>query len=126
MGFWVSYNCWVTLLSLGNGALDFFSSIVSFMGGGTCDVGLNIVLGGASFVTCVMVGIISISRGRRVVRVHKFAFIRDVCFLLLVLGYLLVILIQEEIDLWSVIGFSSMYVVYVIAQECKCFLDLED
>ena len=50
------------------------------MGEGTCDVGLNTVLGGASFVTCVVVGIISISRGRRVVRVHKSAFIRDVCF----------------------------------------------
>ena len=49
-----------------------------------------------------------------------------VFFLLLVLVFLLVILIQEEIDLWSAIGFSSMYVVYVIAQECKCFLVLED
>ena len=49
------------------------------------------------------------------VQVHKSAFIRDVCFLLLVLVFLLVILIQEEI------GFSSMYVVYVIAQLCKCF-----
>ena len=54
------------------------------------------------------------------VQVHKSAFIRDVCFLLLVLVFLLVILIQEEI------GFSSMYVVYVIAQGCKCFLVLED
>ena len=54
------------------------------------------------------------------VRVHKSVFIRDVCFLLLVLVFLLVILIQEEI------GFSSMYVVYVIAQGCKCFLVLED
>ena len=104
----------VTLLSLGNGAPDFFSSIVSIMGEGTCDVGLNTVLGGASFIICVVVGIISISRGRRVVRVHKSAFIRDVCFLLLVLVFLLVILIQEEIDLWGAIGFSSMYVVYVI------------
>ena len=59
-------------------------------------------------------------------RVHKSAFIRDVCFLLLVLVFLLVISIQEEIDLWSAIGFSSMYVVYVIAQGCKCFLVLED
>ncbi|KAM3690598.1 hypothetical protein ACJW31_09G131500 [Castanea mollissima] len=104
----------VTLLSLGNGAPDFFSSIVSFMGEGTSDVGLNTVLGGASFVTCVVVGIISISRGGRAVRVHKSAFIRDVCFLLLVIVFLLVILIQEEIDLWGAVGFSSMYVVYVV------------
>ena len=56
----------------------------------------------------------------------KSAFIRDVCFLLLALVFLLVILIQEEIDMWNAIGFSSMYVVYVIAQGCKCFLVLED
>ena len=37
-------------------------------------------------------------------------------FLFLVLVFLLVILIQEEIDLWSAIGFSSMYAIYVIAQ----------
>ena len=47
-------------------------------------------------------------------------------FLFLVLVFLLVILIQEEIDLWNAIGFSSMYVVYVIAQGCKCFLVLDD
>lgn len=104
----------VTLLSLGNGAPDFFSSFVSFMGDGTSDVGLNTVIGGASFVTCVVVGIISISRSKRKVRVNKSAFIRDVCFLLLVIVFLLVILIQGEIDLWGAIGFSSMYVVYVI------------
>ena len=56
----------------------------------------------------------------------KFAFIRYDCFLLLVLVFLLVILIQEEIDPWSAIGFSSMYIVYVIAKGCKCFLVLED
>ena len=60
------------------------------------------------------------------VRVHKSVFIRDVCFLLLVIVFLLVILIQEEIDIWRAIGFPSMYVVYVIAQGCKCFLVLED
>ncbi|KAK0600798.1 hypothetical protein LWI29_018460 [Acer saccharum] len=104
----------VTLLSLGNGAPDVFSSLASFMGSGTDDVGFNTVVGGASFVTCVVVGIISICVGKKHVRVNKSAFIRDVCFLILVLASLIAILVFGEINLWGAIGFSSMYVVYVI------------
>jgi sodium/potassium/calcium exchanger 6 len=104
----------VTLLSLGNGAPDIFSTIVSFMGSGTCDIGLNTILGGASFVTCVVVGIISISSRKKQIRVNKSAFIRDVCFFLLVLVFLIVILIQGKIDLWGAIAFTSLYIVYVI------------
>lgn len=106
----------VTLLSLGNGAPDIFAIIVSFMGNGTCDtdIGLNTVLGGSSFVTCVVVGIISISRRTKQIRVNKSAFVRDVCFFLLVLVFLIVILIQGKIDLWGAIAFSSLYIVYVI------------
>ncbi|KAL5837369.1 hypothetical protein ACOSQ3_014538 [Xanthoceras sorbifolium] len=104
----------VTLLSLGNGAPDVFSSLVSFMGSGTDDIGFNTVVGGTSFVTCVVVGIISICVGRKHVRVDKCAFIRDVCFLLLVLASLIAILVCGKINLWGAIGFSSMYVVYVI------------
>lgn len=104
----------VTLLSLGNGAPDIFAIIVSFMGNGTRAIGLNSVLGGASFVICVVVGIISISLRRKQIRVNKSAFIRDACFFLLVLGYLIVILIQGKIDLWGAIAFFSLYIVYVI------------
>ncbi|KAK4851691.1 hypothetical protein QYF36_017583 [Acer negundo] len=104
----------VTLLSLGNGAPDVFSSLVSFMGSGTDDVGFNTVVGGASFVTCVVVGIISICVGKKHVRVNKSDFIRDVCFLILVLASLIAILVFGQINLWGAIGFSSMYVVYVI------------
>ncbi|KAJ0078768.1 hypothetical protein Patl1_23520 [Pistacia atlantica] len=55
----------VTLLSLGNGAPDVFASLVSFMGSGTSDIGLNTVLGAASFVTCVVVGTICICLHKR-------------------------------------------------------------
>ncbi|KAJ4721332.1 Cation calcium exchanger [Melia azedarach] len=104
----------VTLLSLGNGAPDVFASLVSFMGSGTGNVGLNTVIGGASFVTCVVVGIISTFMHSRHVRVSRFAFLRDICFFLLVLASLTVILIRGKINLWVAIGFSSMYIVYVL------------
>ncbi|KAM0977654.1 hypothetical protein ACFX13_013982 [Malus domestica] len=104
----------VTLLSLGNGAPDVFSSLVSFMGGGTGEIGLNTVLGGASFVSCAVVGILSISMRKRRIRVHKADFVRDICFYLLVIVCLGVILIHKEIDVWAAMAFSSLYIAYVI------------
>ncbi|KAJ0243744.1 Cation/calcium exchanger 2 [Hirschfeldia incana] len=105
----------VTLLSLGNGAPDLFASLVSFMGEskGTYDVGLNTVVGGSSFVTCVVVGIISVSLHRRRVRIERSAFIRDVCFFCAAVGSLALILVYGKINLWGALGFCSMYAVYV-------------
>ncbi|KAK9290237.1 hypothetical protein L1049_008404 [Liquidambar formosana] len=105
----------VTLLSFGNGAPDVFASIVSFMGNETSNVGLNTVLGGASFISCVVVGVISITMHPRHIRVNKSDFVRDICFFLLALVWLLVILSIGEIDIWGAMGFSFLYVVYVCA-----------
>ncbi|KAK4759026.1 hypothetical protein SAY87_020327 [Trapa incisa] len=104
----------VTLLSLGNGAPDVFASLVSFLGSGTEEMGLNTVLGGASFVSCVVVGTISFLVRHKGFRINKPAFLRDVLFLLLVFLFLLVILVNGEINLWGAVGFCFMYVVYVI------------
>ncbi|KAK9951555.1 hypothetical protein M0R45_006993 [Rubus argutus] len=106
----------VTLLSLGNGASDVFSSFVSLMGdGGTnIEIGLNTVVGGASFISCVVLGIISISIRKRVIQVNKSDFVRDTCFYLLVVVCLFLILIQKEVDVWAAMAFSSIYVVYVL------------
>ena len=104
----------VTLLSLGNGAPDVFSSIVSFMGASTTNlVGLSCVLGGAFFVSSVVVGIISFCTSPRKITVDKSCFVRDVCFLLCVLLVLLAILVAGRINLWVSIAFSSLYLVYV-------------
>ncbi|MED6145982.1 hypothetical protein PIB30_030201 [Stylosanthes scabra] len=104
----------VTLLSLGNGASDVFSSLVSFQGSGTQSIGFNTVLGGVLFVTCVVVGSVSISIRNKSVRVMKSAFVRDVCFLLLVLLFLFSIFISGEINVLGAVGFTLLYVLYVI------------
>ena len=104
----------VTLLSLGNSAPDVFASVVSFMGDGTSDFGFNTVLGGASFVTCVVVGILSILAKQEEFRVNRDAFVRDICFFLLVLASLIFILIYGKINMWGAMGFLLMYIVYVM------------
>ncbi|KAI3988498.1 hypothetical protein MKX01_026312 [Papaver californicum] len=102
----------VTLLSLGNGAPDVFASLASFMGT-TGGVGLNSVLGGAFFVSSVVVGVISISISSKGVSVDKSSFIRDILFFLLTLGSLLAIVIVGAINIWGAIAFVSLYFIYV-------------
>ncbi|KAL5723207.1 hypothetical protein ACHQM5_006630 [Ranunculus cassubicifolius] len=103
----------VTLLSIGSGSNDVFSSLVSFMGDGTSGVGLNSVLGGVFFISCIVVGVISLTIGRNQVSLDKSSFIRDVVFLILSLCALLVILIIGKINIWGAICFISLYLVYV-------------
>lgn len=104
----------VTLLSLGNGAADVFSSIVAFTKSGDGDVGLNSVLGGAFFVSSAVVGVISILISPLQIAVDKMSFVRDVTFFLFSLTSLLVILIVGRISLLGSILFASIYFVYVL------------
>ncbi|KAK1311129.1 Cation/calcium exchanger 1 [Acorus calamus] len=103
----------VTLLSLGNGAPDVFSSLASFTGEGTGDVGLNSILGGAFVVSSGVAGIICIIVSPREVYIEKSSFLRDVCSLLFALSMLLVILIVGWINVWGAFAFASMYLLYV-------------
>ncbi|KAL0908811.1 hypothetical protein M5K25_023319 [Dendrobium thyrsiflorum] len=108
-----------TLLSLGNGAPDVFSSIVSFeeggSGGAACDFGLNSILGGALFVTTVVVGVVCVLVAPRKVAVEKIDFVRDACFLLLVLLSLTVILVAGKINVWVALAFPLLYLLYVLS-----------
>ncbi|WVZ59991.1 hypothetical protein U9M48_010068 [Paspalum notatum var. saurae] len=109
----------VTLLSLGNGAPDVFASVVSFASGdgGAGGVGLNSALGGALFVSTVVAGVVALAvaarRGGGVV-VEWRGFVRDVCFLLLALCYLLAVLLNGEVTVWVAVSFVSLYVGYVV------------
>ncbi|XP_020579778.1 cation/calcium exchanger 1-like [Phalaenopsis equestris] len=123
----------VTLLSLGNGSPDVFASIVSFRSG-SGEVGLSSVLGGAFFVSCVVVGVINLCRPSSIksiggggvspsvtttatvaatICIDRASFLRDVCFFIFVLSSLLTILIVGKVTIWGSMAFTSLYFVYV-------------
>ncbi|XP_073146515.1 cation/calcium exchanger 1-like [Henckelia pumila] len=102
-----------TLLPLGNGANDVFSSIISFMHSGAGEVGLNGVLGGALFVSCFVMGILSISISSRRVKVDETSFVRDILFFLFTLCCLLMLTIFGRVSFWSAVCFVCIYFLYI-------------
>ncbi|KAK7290677.1 hypothetical protein RIF29_05267 [Crotalaria pallida] len=113
----------VTLLSLGNGAPDFFASVVSFASSGNGGaVGLNSILGGAFFVSSAVLGVITIMVSPLQVSVDKASFIRDVVFFLFSLVILLVIISIGKISLFGSICYVSIYFLYVFAASATHFI----
>ncbi|KAI8562691.1 hypothetical protein RHMOL_Rhmol03G0054400 [Rhododendron molle] len=115
-----------TLLPLGNGVTDVFSSIISFTQSNDGGVGINSVLGGAFFISCVVVGIISILITKYKISVDKSSFVRDVLFLLLALSSLSLVFIVGEISLWGSICFVSIYFVYIVVVSVMHFYRQKD
>eukprot|EP00250_Pteridium_aquilinum_P033785 c6301_g1_i1 orf=131-1984(-) len=108
----------VTLLAIGNGAPDVFSSVAAFVSSDESgSIGFGAILGGSLFVTTVVSGTVALVTARACKaagyqRISLVCFVRDALFLLASSGVLTAILLDGKVRLWEAISFLCVYLVY--------------
>ncbi|MCO5559425.1 hypothetical protein L7F22_013025 [Adiantum nelumboides] len=110
----------VTLLAVGNGAPDVFSSVAAFMSSDKSgSIGLSCVLGGALFITTIVSGAVALVTDREshkacLPKINLVCFVRDALFLLGSAAVLAFILLDGKVYLWEAVMFLSIYGIYAI------------
>ncbi|CAI5489392.1 unnamed protein product [Closterium sp. Naga37s-1] len=100
----------VTLLALGNGAPDVFSSLAAIVGGNP-KVGLGAVVSAGAFVTCFVVGCVAVAAAPFPVRPRPF--LRDSCLFATGVLLLLLIYLSGHVYLWQAAGLVAFYICFV-------------
>ncbi|KAH9258029.1 hypothetical protein BASA81_003592 [Batrachochytrium salamandrivorans] len=105
-----------TLLALGNGAPDIFSILAAFTKGTTShtDLGLGALLGSCMFLLTAVLGLVLVLHGGEEIQVQFNTFGRDVLFVVLAFGMLLLVHVTRVgATLWVGLGFVGAYALYV-------------
>jgi len=100
----------VTLLSLGNGAPDVFSSLAALRSG-QYRTGFGAILSAGTFVSALVVGFVAIYAAP--FSVDPAPFVRDVLFYLTAAMFLFYVYLSAEIFLWQAVGFVAFYLFFV-------------
>lgn len=100
----------VTLLALGNGAPDVFSSI-SAVRSGRPRTGFGAILSAGAFVSAFVVGVVAIHAAP--FALDPAAFARDVFFYFVAASGLFYVYLSAEIYLWQAAGFVAFYLFFV-------------
>ncbi|KAJ0969211.1 hypothetical protein J5N97_022088 [Dioscorea zingiberensis] len=100
----------VTLLALGNGAPDAFSSSAT-LSSGLPHTGLAVILSAGAFISAFVVD--SVAFLSAPFSVPPAPFVRDVFFYLLAVSSLFYVYLSAEIYLWQVVGMVCFYLFFV-------------
>ncbi|KAH3688968.1 hypothetical protein WICPIJ_000027 [Wickerhamomyces pijperi] len=100
----------VTLLALGNGSPDVFSTLEA-MKIDSPSLAIGELVGAAMFITCVVVGCMAITKP---FQVNKRPFIRDTAFLLISIIVTIVFLSDRDLNVREAMVMMVLYICYVV------------
>ncbi|KAL0491775.1 13 TM domain-containing transmembrane protein [Acrasis kona] len=100
----------VTLLALGNGAPDLITIVVGVFKG-SAELGFGIPIGGGTFVTTFVFGVVTLASN---VKVTRRPYIRDVFMYLVSVSYCFYLFMDNKIKVWESAILLVIYIIYVL------------
>jgi len=104
----------VTLLALGNGSPDLFSTFLA-MGSNSGSLAIGELIGAAGFITTVVAGATAIPRS---FRVKKYDFMRDIICFAAAVSFSMFFLIDGHLAFWECVVMVLGYIGYVVLVVC--------
>ncbi|KAK3988123.1 Sodium/calcium exchanger protein-domain-containing protein [Cladorrhinum sp. PSN332] len=100
----------VTLLALGNGSPDVFSTFAA-MKSNSGSMAVGELIGAACFITAVVAGSMALIREFKVIRS---TFVRDIVFFIVAVGFTMVFLADGRLHMWECVAMILFYLFYVL------------